>query len=60
MIHVPCVTTILKHLHDKNIHYCSEKLDDANQCELLIKNLNTRLRQWRGDQKTQEINCVSK
>ena len=51
---------MLQKLQDKNIHYCSERLDDANRCELLIINLNTRLRQWRGDQETQEISYVSK
>ena len=60
MIKVPCVTTIIKNLEEKNIHYCSEKLENANRCELLIKNMNTRLRQWRGDQQVQEINYVSK
>ena len=60
MTQIPCVTTILKNVQKKNIHYCSEKLDDANQCELLIQNLNIRLRKWRGDQDTQEINYVTK
>ena len=50
MTQIPCVTTILKSVQKKNIHYCSEKLDEANQCELLIQNLNIRLRKWRGDQ----------
>jgi len=60
MIHLPCVTTLLQELKDKNKHYCSERLDNANRCELLIINLNCRLRQWRGDQEKQEISYVSK
>ena len=48
MTQVPYVITILQHLQKKNIHYCSEKLDEVNQCELLIQNLNIRLIKWRG------------
>ena len=30
MTHLPCVTTMLQKLQDKNIHYYSKRLDDAN------------------------------
>ena len=49
MIQLPCVTTILKNLQKKNVYYCLEKLYEANRCELLIQNLNIKLRKWRGD-----------
>ena len=60
MTQVPCVTTILNNLQKKNTHYCLKKLDEANQCELLIQNLDIRLRKWKGDQEKHEINYISK
>ena len=46
---LPCVTSILIALVDANNHYCSERLESANECELMTTNLNDRLRKWKGN-----------
>ena len=58
---VPSVTTIRNELDDKNNHYCSTRLDTATKCELLIINLNSRIRKWKGpNQEKEEIDTVLK
>ena len=58
---LPCVTYILIALVDANNHYCSERLESANECELMTTNLNDRLRKWKGnDQEQQEVQNIVK
>ena len=58
---LPCVTSILIALVDANNHYCSERLESANECELVTTNLNDRLRKWKGnDQEQQEVQNIVK
>ena len=56
---LPCVTFILIDLVDTNNHYCSERLESANECELVTTNLNDHLRKWKGnDQEQQEVRNI--
>ena len=55
------VSSILKNLESRNNQYCSERLDNANQCEFWITNLNVCLCKWKGnDQEIQEVQTVVK
>ena len=45
----------------KNNYYCSKRIEGANECEMMITNLNERLRKWKGnDQEQQEVQNIGK
>ena len=58
---LPCVTSILINVGSKNNYYCSKRIEGANECEMMITNLNERLRKWKGnDQEQQEVQNIGK
>ena len=58
---LPCVTSILIDLGDKNNYYCSKRVEGANECKMMLTNLNERLRKRKGnDQEQQEVQKIVK